>query len=88
MLGCVDCGDARMDSVMAHAQATGQGEALMGQFGAFAAELEAEMARITPRPLAETLIEVNTGMSSSAAPYYTLHAYDVGEDQPAAELQA
>ncbi len=75
-------------AVMAHAESTGQMNDLQALLGAFEAQAEAEMSRLQSLTIAEALFEVNTGFLSSPDFYYALQAFDEGETQPGAELQA
>ena len=76
------------DKLMAHAEATGQGEALQAMLDKFQGMVADEQQAMRDLPIGEQLLRVNTGLLSSADFYYALSAFDRGEDQPAAELQA
>ncbi|MHA7901202.1 MAG: DUF5694 domain-containing protein [Henriciella sp.] len=76
------------EAVMAHAAATDQMDQVQALLGDFEARAEAEMARLQSLTIAEALLEVNTGFLSAPDFYYALQAFDLGEAQPAAELQA
>jgi len=76
------------DRLMAHAEATGQSEALQAMLDKFQGMVSDEQQAMRDQPIGEQLLRVNTGLLSSADFYYALSAFDRGEDQPAAELQA
>lgn len=74
--------------LMAHAAATGQKsqlDALLEQTQAMVNGFTREMKDL---PMAERLARVNAGPMSKPDVYYELAAFDVAEQQPAAELQA
>ncbi|MEL6362055.1 MAG: DUF5694 domain-containing protein [Pseudomonadota bacterium] len=74
--------------VLEHVSVTGQ-EAEFGRFmGRVEQMIKDETDRIQAMPMAQSLIEVNTGALSSASFYYQFQQFDIGENQPAAELQA
>ncbi len=74
--------------VREHAASTGQDNQLQAALGEVEQRVSAEMSIINDLHLAEALIRVNDGFLSSPEFYYALSQYDVGEAQPAAELQA
>jgi len=76
------------DKLMVHAEATGQGEALQAMLDKFQGMVADEQQAMRDLPIGEQLLRVNTGLLSSADFYYALSAFDRGEDQPAAELEA
>lgn len=74
--------------VMAHAQASGQGDKI-SEFLANAQSMVEEFTEKTKDDhIAEKLYKLNTGPMSAADFYYGLSDFDLGEDQPGAELQA
>jgi len=74
--------------VAAHAAQTGQGEALDGLIADVQKRIGEETARLSTLPMAQALIEANRGPLSSSEFYFELLKLDVGEAQPAAELNA
>lgn len=74
--------------VAAHAAETGQSEALDGLIADVQKRIGEETARLSKLPMAQALIEANRGALSSSAFYFELLKLDVGEAQPAAELNA
>lgn len=75
-------------AVMEHAERSGQMSELQALLGQFETRAEAEMSRLQSLTIADALFEVNTGFLSSPEFYYALQAFDKGEVQPGAELQA
>ncbi len=76
------------EAVMAHAKTSGHISEVQALLGQFEARAQAEMSRLQTLAIADALFEVNTGFLSSPELYYSLQAFDEGESQPGAELQA
>ena len=74
--------------LMAHAETTGQAEKLTGLIGAAQAMVGQFTEETADDHIATKLLKINTGDMSSPEFYYELSAFDQGEAQPAAELQA
>ncbi|MFZ5616148.1 MAG: DUF5694 domain-containing protein [Pseudomonadota bacterium] len=73
-------------ALIAHAEATGQGEALNETLAEVQTMVGAETARLSALTMREALIEANRGALSSPDFYYEILKFDAGEAQPAAEL--
>jgi hypothetical protein len=74
--------------LMAHAGSTGRGEEIQARLAMMEADVTAIMAGLDDMPLADALLVANDGALASPDLYYELLDYDLGEDQPAAELYA
>ena len=74
--------------LMAHAAETGQKAKLEGVLAEAKAMVETFTAQTRDDSIARKLLKIREGPMSSADFYYRLAAFDVGESQPAAELQA
>ena len=74
--------------LMAHAETTGQAEKLTGLIGAAQTMVGQFTEETADDHIATKLLKINTGEMSSPEFYYKLSAFDQGEAQPAAELQA
>lgn len=75
-------------ALAAHAEETAQGESFKNFIAGFRSRAEAEMEKTEGDTIAGRLKAINTGFLSSPQFYYQLSQFDVGEKQPAAELQA
>ncbi len=77
------------DELMAHVEATGQGEALQGQITDIQGLMADFSASQKGKSVADLLLMFNSGGElSSPEFYYRTFFYDRGEAQPGAELQA
>lgn len=76
------------DAVMAHAAQSDQLDEIQTLLSEFEDLAQTEMSRLQALTIPEALLEVNTGFLSSPEFYYALQAFDEGESQPGAELQA
>ncbi len=76
------------DELMAHAEATGQAEALMQQITDIQAQMADFGAMQKDNTVAGLLITINGAEMSSPDLYYRTFEFDRGEAQPGAELQA
>lgn len=76
------------DKLMAHAEATGKAAELEAYLGEFRESIGAFEASTAEDHIALKLLKINQGPSSAPDFYYGLAAFDEGEAQPAAELQA
>ncbi len=76
------------DAVMQHAERTGAAADIHALLEESEKRVIAEQARLSAMSVTEALREVNNGPMSSPEFYYRLLSFDVGEDQPAAELNA
>lgn len=74
--------------LQAHAEATGQAPAFDAYLNRFRRVVEEFAIETADQSIPQKLLTVNTGALSSPDFYYGLAPFDVGEDQPAAELQA
>lgn len=71
-----------------HAAKTGQQEALNSLIGSMQATASEFVELTADDHIATRLAKLNAGPSSSPVVYYKMAQYDIGEEQPAAELQA
>ena len=71
-----------------HAEATGQQDRLAAIIGSAQKMIAEESARARSLTIAEYLARINSGPQSAPDLYYALAELDIGEQQPAAELQA
>ncbi|PHR94395.1 MAG: hypothetical protein COA69_02020 [Robiginitomaculum sp.] len=76
------------DTLNQHAKATGQDELLAEILATLQNKVEMFMEETEDMTISVRLHDVNTGLISSPSFYYQLAQFDIGEDQPAAELQA
>ena len=77
-----------LGKLMAHLEATGQAEKMQALIDRAQSQIETFMADTEDDHLAVRLIGANNGFLDSPEFYYAMSDFDVGEDQPAAELQA
>lgn len=74
--------------LMEHAAKTGQKEALNSLIGGMQTTVSGFTASTANDHIATRLAKLNSGPMSSPVFYYKMAQYDIGEEQPAAELQA
>ncbi|NWG91031.1 MAG: hypothetical protein HXY21_00780 [Parvularculaceae bacterium] len=72
--------------LLEHAAATGQADAIGALIGKAQAMVGEETERLAALSMRAALIEANAGKFASPAFYYEILKFDVGEAQPAAEL--